>query len=129
MFVRKSTYNALLSDKEKLFKEHEQLQIDYAAVVSENEEVKSELSRHNEYENKTKASFTFSFDDTLEVGTPVGHVKDAQTVNRLVERGYLASNRTKDEFAVQLALLAMVSDFINNMLASFEEPIEDDDNE
>lgn len=133
MFVRKSTYNTLAH-------EFEELQYQYAQTAMEEEvnkkhvskledellDLKQKLSRSI---NKEKSFFLIEFHDDMETVSPIGWVKDKNSINKLVERGYLASNKVDDEFAVHLSLAAAASDFLMNMMDAFAEEVEEPENE
>jgi hypothetical protein len=130
MLVRKSTYDSLLH-------EHVELQQEYATAIMESEDIKADYQRlFDEFEDhklksisKEKTFFVLEFHDDMETVSPVGYVKDRDGVNKLVERGWLASNKVDDSFAVQLALAAASTDFMVNMIDAFSEELEEPDDE
>lgn len=149
MFVKKSNYQAIadelevaLFENDSLMKAVERLKTERNAAEEEVGRLKAEqkvdrellddledineklTAQVSEYEagvqsNAEKTTATLYISDDLETVTPITKVR-AETVNKMVEKGYLPWNKRDDDFAINLAAMLISSEALEQIVFSFE---------
>lgn len=122
---------------EELEKENIDLKSDLTSLSEENKNLETEVynlqeeldSLHSTIEfNSNKTSLTIDFDNNLETIRPTTKVTE-DTIMKLIERQYLASNQKEDEFAIHLALMVLTVNAIDGILANYEEEVSKEEHE
>lgn len=111
-------YDKTSKDLDKAHKSEEQLS-------KELTELESKLENINKAQNE-RAQVVVAFDDDLLQGTPIIRHKGEPTIEKLVEIKYLSDAHASSEHAVQLGLLVLARDFLDQLVSSYEEDINDD---
>lgn len=128
MLVKKSTFNEVKQELEDARNTVNHLEAFLEEASNENERLQEKIKQYEEgvanaEANQTSASFFIS-DDMSDV-KPVTRVSP-NIVNKLVEAGYLSSNKTNDEFSLNLAIMLVVSEAVEQIVFSFEQDVEEE---
>lgn len=132
MLVKKSTMDQKINEY-TIDLEHTQ-----ALLEDREKEIETLRSKLNAYENgiseaeAEQTSATFYVSDDIQEVKPVTRVSP-NIINKLVELGYLSSNKRNDEFSLNLAVMVLVSEALEQIVFSFEQDIDgeedDEDND